>query len=66
MAKATQRPQRRSAQRNSWATARPWVKPQAGTTKTRKVLGDGSVEITRVVIDHHGVIRRSKTVVVPS
>ncbi len=66
MAKATQRPKRRSAHRNAMATARPWVKPQAGTTKTRKVLADGSVEITRVETDHHGVIRRFKTVVVPN
>ena len=67
MSAATRRPKRRQpATRNAVAIARPWVKPQEGTTKTRKVLSNGDIEITRVTVDRHGVIRRRKTVVVPT
>jgi hypothetical protein len=63
MAKATQRPQRT---RNNCATARPWVKPQAGRTKTRRTNRDGSITVYTVDVDRHGVIRRSQTTVVPT
>jgi hypothetical protein len=47
------------------ALRRPYVRPQAGVTKTRKVLRDGSVEILRVSTDDRGVVRKERTVVVP-
>ena len=65
MSRATARPRQANRQANRQATLRPWVKPQAGVVKTRKVLADGSVRITRTSTDHHGVIRRTTTVVVP-
>lgn len=60
MRNATQRPVRKQA--NACAMARPWVKPQEGVTRDRKVLRDGSVRITRTEIDHRGVVRRTVTV----
>ncbi len=47
------------------AVARPYRKPAAGVTKTRKVLRDGSVEILRVSTDDRGVVRKERTVIVP-
>ena len=62
---STQRPQRRNAALAA-ATARPWVKPEAGTTRTRRKNRDGSVTVFRVDTDRHGVVRKSATTVVPS
>ena len=61
---AFSRPNRRT--RNNVATTRPWVKPEAGTTRTRRKNRDGSVTVFTVNVDRHGVIRRSSTTVVPS
>ena len=62
---AFSRPKRRRAC-NQQATARPWVKPPAGRTKTRRVNRDGSITVFTVDVDRHGVIRRSETTVVPN
>ena len=62
---AFSRPKRRVAC-NQHATCRPWVKPQAGRTKTRRANRDGSITIFVVDVDKHGVIRRSSTTVVPN
>lgn len=59
MSRATARP------RNRQAVARPYRKPAAGVTKTRKVLRDGSVEILRISTDDRGVVRKERTVIVP-
>jgi hypothetical protein len=48
------------------ALRRPFVRPQAGTTKTRRVNRDGSVSITKVITDDFGVVRRYTTTIVPS
>jgi hypothetical protein len=48
------------------ALRRPFVRPAAGTAKTRRVNRDGSVTITKVVTDDYGVVRRFTTTVVPS
>lgn len=55
-----------SLRRNNCALARPWVKPQAGITRTRRKNRDGSITIHTVDIDRHGVIRRRETTVVPN
>jgi hypothetical protein len=47
------------------ATQRPWVKPQAGRTKTTRKNRDGSITVFVIDVDRHGVIRRSSTTVVP-
>ena len=60
---ATKRPSRKAAV--AAATARPWVKPEAGTVKTRRKNRDGSVTVFRVDTDRHGVVRRSSTTIVP-
>ena len=60
MSAAFARPARRRANQ---ATLRPWVKPQAGVTKTRRQNADGSVTILRTEIDHRGVVRRTETTV---
>jgi len=65
MAKAIQRPVRTRAC-TAHATQRPWVKPAAGRTKTRRANGDGSVTVFTVDVDRHGVIRRRSTTVVPN
>jgi hypothetical protein len=48
------------------ALRRPFVRPQAGTTKTRRVNRDGSITITKMVTDDFGVVRRYATTVVPN
>ena len=63
MPKASLQRPRRST-RNNCATARPWVKPQVGRTKTRRSNADGSITVFVVDVDRHGVIRRSETTVV--
>ena len=65
MPRATQRPTRRASS-NAAATARPWVKPQAGTVKSRRANRDGTVTVFRVDTDRHGVVRRSSTTIVPN
>ena len=66
MSAAFARPKRRTRACNAHAVARPWVKPQEGRTKTRRVNRDGSITIFVVDVDRHGVIRRSETTVVPN
>ena len=48
------------------ALARPFVRPQAGEAKERRVNRDGSITITRIVTDDRGVVRRTRTTIVPS
>ena len=55
-----------TARRNNCALARPWVKPQAGITRTRRKNRDGSVTVFTVDVDRHGVIRRRTTTLVPN
>ena len=65
MAKAMKRPVRIRAC-TAHATQRPWVKPAAGRTKTRRENRDGSITVFTVDVDRHGVIRRRSTTIVPS